>query len=44
MCDGDRSDSKNNKVIGPDDSKDEIRWLPSRLVEGAILVIAGVDQ
>ena len=43
MCDGDRCDSKNNKVIGPDDSKDEIWWLPSRLVEVAVPVITSVN-
>ena len=43
MCDGDRCDSKNNKVIGPDDSEDEIWWLPWWLVEAAIPVISGVN-
>ena len=43
MCDGDRCDSKNNKVIGPDDSKDKVWWLPCRLVEVAIPVISGVN-
>ena len=43
LCDGDRCDSKNNKVIGPDDSEDEIWWLPWWLVEGAVPVISGVN-
>ena len=43
MSDGDRGDSKNNKVIGPDDSKDEIWWLPSWLIKGAIPIVSGVD-
>ena len=43
MCDGDRGDSENNKVVGPNDSKDEIWWLPRWLVEGAVPVISGVN-
>ena len=43
MCDGDRCDSKNNKVIRPDDSKDEVWWLPCRLVEVSVPVISGVN-
>jgi len=43
LRDGDSSDSKNNKFIGPDNSKDKIRWLPSRLIQFAIPVVAGVD-
>ena len=43
LCDGDCGDSENNKVIGPDDSKDEIWWLPRWLVEGAVPVISCVN-
>ena len=43
MGDGDRCDSKNNKVIGPDNSKDKVWWLPWRLVEVAVPVISGVN-
>ncbi len=43
LCDGDRCDSKNYKVIGPDNSKDKVWWLPWRLVEVAVPVISGVN-
>ena len=43
MCDGDCGDSENNEVVGPDDSEDEIWWLPWWLVEAAIPVISGVN-
>ena len=38
-----RCDSENNKVIGPDDSKDKVWWLPWWLVEVAVPVISGVN-
>jgi hypothetical protein len=43
LSDGDRCDSENNKVIGPDDSKDKVWWLPRWLVEVAVPVISGVN-
>ena len=43
LCDGDCGNSQNNKVIGPDNSKDKIWWLPWRLVEAAIPIISGVN-
>ena len=43
MSDGDHCDSKNNEVIWPDDSKDEVWWLPRRLVEVSVPVISGVN-
>ena len=43
LCDGDRGDSKNYKVVGPNDSKDEIWWLPCWLIECAIPVVSGVN-
>ena len=43
MSDGDCCDSENNKVIGPDDSKDKVWWLPWRLIEGAVPVVSGVN-
>jgi hypothetical protein len=43
LCDGDRCDSKNYEVIGPDDSENKIWWLPWWLVQIAIPVVTGVN-
>jgi hypothetical protein len=43
LCDGDRCDSQNNEVVWPNDSEDEIWWLPWWLVQIAIPIVAGVN-
>ena len=43
MCDGDCCDSKNNIVVRPDDSEDEIWWLPWWLVQIAIPIVTSVN-
>ena len=43
MGDDDCGNGKDYEVIGPYDSEDEIRWLPSWFINVAIPVIASVN-